>query len=145
MAAFFPGDDKCSRGCSDDPRRGVRLQGGLRVRLPVHHQENPQPHPGDAQTPAHPAAGGDVLAAPENGWFFPHLLPTKRQAVLQGHVPNRLQEILGRPHAPCLGLNPPVGWWQNQGPTAQIASHRRGWHDGYRATDRVRALAHMRV
>lgn len=143
--SIFPGDDKCSRGCSDDPRRGLRLQGGLRIRLSVHHQENPQPHPGDAQTPPHPAAGGDVLAAPEDGWFLPHLLPAKRQAVLQGYVPNGLRQILGRPHAPFLGLNPPVAWWQNQGPTAQSASHQRGWHVSYRATDRVGALAHMCV
>lgn len=104
---FPPGDDKRSRGCSDDPRRGLRLHGGLRVRLPVHHQEDPQPHPGDAQAPAHAAAGGDVLAAPEDGRLLPHLLPAKRQAVLQGHVPGRLPEVLGRPHAPSLSLNPP--------------------------------------
>lgn len=108
MASCFPGDDKCSRGRSDDPRGGLRLQGALQFRLSVHHQENPQPHPGDAKTPPHPAAGGDVLLAPEDGRLLPHLLPAGRQAFLQGHVPNGLQQVLGRPQAPSLGLNWPV-------------------------------------
>lgn len=77
-----PGNDKCSRGCSDDPWRGLRLHGGLRVRLSVHHQENPQPHSCDAQTQTHPAAGGDVLAAPKDGRLFPHLLPVECQAAV---------------------------------------------------------------
>lgn len=131
MASCFPGDDKCSRGRSDDPRRGLRLHGGLQVRLSVHHQENPQPHPGDAKTPPHPTAGGDVLAAPEDGRLLPHLFPAERRAVLQGHVPNGLQKVLGRPQAPSLGLKSLVGWWQNQGPTVESASQWRRWLQSY--------------
>lgn len=77
-----PGNDTCSCGCSDDPRRGLHLRRDLRVRLSVHHQENPQPHPRDAQTQTHPAAGGDVLAAPKDGRLVPHLLPAECQAAV---------------------------------------------------------------
>lgn len=127
MASCFPGDDKCSRGRSDDPRRGLRLHGGLQVRLSVHHQENPQPDPGDAKTPPHPTTGGDLLIAPEDGRLLPHLFPAECRAVLQGHVSNGLQKVLGRPQAPSISLKSLVGWWQNQGPTVESASHRRGW------------------
>lgn len=145
ISFFPPGDDKRSRGRGDDPWWGLRLHGGLRVRLSVHHQEDPQPHPGDAQTPPHAATGGDVLAAPEDGRLLPHLLPARRQAELQGHVPDGLREVLGRSQAPSLGLSPPVGRWQNHTAAAQSASHQRGWHHDNRAADQVGALAHTRV
>ena len=75
-----PGDGERPRGRRDDPRRGLRLHGALRLQRSVHHREDPQPDPRDAQTPAHPAPRGNVLAPPQDGRLLPHLLAAERQA-----------------------------------------------------------------
>lgn len=75
--SLYPGNGERSRGCGDDPRRGLRLHRDLRLWLSVHHRENPQPHPSDAQTPSHPASRGNVLVAPQDGRLVPHLLPAE--------------------------------------------------------------------
>ena len=126
---FFPSlcpvDDQCSRRRCDDPWRGLCLRGGLRIWLSVHHRENPQPHPRDAQTAAHPASRGDVLAPPQDGRLVPHLLPAECEAEVQGHVSNCIWEVLGRPHEAALrlGLNQPPShrWFNGQilGPTVR--------------------------
>lgn len=124
------GDDKRPRGRGDDPRRGVRVVRDLRLRRPVHHREDPQPDPGDAEAPAHPASGGDVLAAPQDGRLLPHLLPAQRQAAVQGYVPEGIREVLGGPHAShCLswsGVDSTDSSWGQQQSADRLGGRGRG-------------------
>ncbi|KAJ8355807.1 hypothetical protein SKAU_G00186010 [Synaphobranchus kaupii] len=78
----------------DDPGRGLRLPRALRLRLSEHHRAHPQPHPRHAEAASDPAPRGNLFAAPQDGRLLPHLLPPKRKAQLQEHVPGRLQQVL---------------------------------------------------